>query len=160
MNRPKTPPYSDIDLKRWREYDHVWTDSLWLIEARDRTGGHQLDYHGNFVPQIATQAYLRYTKENDIVLDLFLGSGTSAIEAVRLNRRLIGVELKPGLVEAARAKISPDLLDTRIHILQGDSTQAETPVRVREVLASTRSRSTSSCLIPVPALSLTLSITA
>ena len=136
MNRPKTPPYSDIDLKRWREYDHVWTDSLWLIEARDRTGGHQLDYHGNFVPQIATQTYLRYTKENDIVLDLFLGSGTSAIEAVRLNRRLIGVELKPDLVETARAKISPDLLDTRIHVLQGDSTQAETPVRVREVLAS------------------------
>jgi hypothetical protein len=43
--RPKTPPYSDIDLTRWREYDHVWTDSLWHIEARDRTGGHQLDYH-------------------------------------------------------------------------------------------------------------------
>ena len=71
--RPKTPSYSDIDLTRWREYDHVWTDSLWLIEARDRTGGHQLDYHGNFVPQIATQTYLRYTREDDIVLDLFLG---------------------------------------------------------------------------------------
>jgi len=134
--RPKTPPYSDIDLTRWREYDHVWTDSLWQIEARDRTGGHQLDYHGNFVPQIATQTYLRYTKENDVVLDLFLGSGTSAIEAVRLNRRLIGVELKPDLVETVKAKISPDLLDDRIHILQGDSTRTETGARVREVLAS------------------------
>ena len=136
MSHPKTPPYSDIDLNRWREYDHVWTDSLWQIEARDRTGGHQLDYHGNFVPQIATQTYLRYTKENDVVLDLFLGSGTSAIEAVRLNRRLIGVELKPDLVEDVRAKIPPELLDDRIHVLQGDSTRAETATRVRETLVS------------------------
>jgi hypothetical protein len=136
MSHPKTPPYSDIDLNRWREYDHVWTDSLWLIEARDRTGGHQLDYHGNFVPQIATQTYLRYTKENDVVLDLFLGSGTSAIEAMRLNRRLAGVELKPDLVQTVRAKIPPSLLDGRIHVLQGDSTSEETAARVRETLAS------------------------
>ena len=136
MSASKTLPYSDIDLNRWREYDHVWTDSLWLIETRDRTGGHRLDYHGNFVPQIATQTYLRYTKEDDVVLDLFLGSGTSAIEAVRLNRRLIGVELKPDLVETVRAKIRPALLDDRIHILQGDSTRAETVARVREALVS------------------------
>jgi 16S rRNA G966 N2-methylase RsmD len=131
----KTPSYSDIALDRWREYDHVWTDSLWLIESRDRSGGHQLDYHGNFVPQIATQTYLRYTKENDIVLDLFLGSGTSAIEAARLKRRLIGVELKPDLVESVRAKIPIDLLNSHIHLLQGDSTTGETAARVRETLS-------------------------
>ena len=134
MSNAKTPSYSDIDLNRWREYDHVWTDSLWLIDSRDRSGGHKLDYHGNFIPQIATQTFLRYTKEDDIVLDLFLGSGTSAIEAKRLNRRLIGVELKPDLVESVRAKIPPELLNERIHILQGDSTRAETAVRVRERL--------------------------
>jgi hypothetical protein len=134
MSHSKTPPYSDIDLSRWREYDHVWTDSLWLIEGRDRTGGHQLDYHGNFVPQIATQVYLRYTKENDIVLDLFLGSGTSAIEAARLNRRLIGVELKPNLVEYVRAKMSES--NCQFALLQGDSTQPETAARVREALAA------------------------
>jgi hypothetical protein len=126
--------YSDIDITRWRDYDHVWTDSLWLIEARDRTGGHQLDYHGNFVPQIATQTFLRYTREDDVVLDLFLGSGTSAVEAARLKRRLVGVELKPDLVEAVRAKVPPDLLDNRIRILQGDSTREETAACVRRAL--------------------------
>jgi hypothetical protein len=35
-----TPPYSDIDLDHWRDYDHVWTDSLWMIDARDSSGGH------------------------------------------------------------------------------------------------------------------------
>jgi len=136
QKHPKTTPYSDIDLDRWREYDHVWTDSLWMVEGRDRTGGHQLDYHGNFIPQIATQTYLRYTKQDDIVLDLFLGSGTSAIEAARLDRRLVGIELKPDLVEQVRAKISPDLLDERIRILQGDSASEETVARLREALAA------------------------
>ena len=136
MSRSQTPPYSDIDPSRWREYDQVWTDSLWWIEARDRTGGHQLDYHGNFIPQIATQTFLRYTRENDVVLDLFLGSGTAAIEAVRLNRRLIGVELKPDLVEAVRAKVPPALLGSRIHVLQGDSTRPETASRVQGLLAT------------------------
>jgi hypothetical protein len=136
MSRPKTPPYSDIDLNRWREYDHVWTDSLWQIDSRDRSGGHSLDYHGNFVPQIATQVYLRYTKENDVVLDLFLGSGTSAIEAARLNRRLIGVELKPDLVKYVGAKVPTELLGDRIRILEGDSTLEQTAARVRETLAA------------------------
>ncbi|MBN1953762.1 MAG: hypothetical protein JW900_01820 [Anaerolineae bacterium] len=132
----KTPPYSDIDLDRWREYEHIWTDSLWLIDSRDRSGGHQLDYHGNFVPQIATQILLRYTKKDDVVLDLFLGSGTSAIEAARLERRLVGVELQPGLVEAVRAKLPPELLGDRIRLVPGDATQAETAVRVRQELAA------------------------
>jgi len=130
----RTLPYSDIDLSRWRDYDHVWTDSLWLIESRDRTGGHQLDYHGNFVPQIATQALLRYTRQDDIVLDLFLGSGTTAIEAARLKRRLVGVELRPDLLQDVREKLPPDLLGTRIHLLAGDSTRPDTTEQVRQTL--------------------------
>jgi len=149
MKKPRRPAYSDIDLSRWREYDHIWTDSLWMIEGRDRTGGHQLDYHGNFVPQIATQAFLRYTRENDIVLDPFLGSGTSAVEAVRLKRRLVGVELKAELADDVRAKMPPELLDERIHILQGDSTQHATTQRVRECL-SKMNTSTAQLLILHP----------
>jgi len=127
-------PYSDLDPARWREYEHIWTDSLWLIEARDRSGGHQLDYHGNFVPQIATQTFLRYTRADEIVLDLFLGSGTSAIEAARLGRRLVGVELQQELVASVRARLPAELLDRRIYILQGDSTKPDTAARVRAAL--------------------------
>jgi hypothetical protein len=126
---------NDIDLSRWRDYDHVWTDSLWMIGPRDRTGGHQLDYHGNFVPQIATQVFTRYTCRDEVVLDLFLGSGTSAIEAVRMERRCIGVELKPDLVEHVRAKLSsvtPDM--AQVQLLQGDSAAPSTLERVRQAL--------------------------
>ncbi len=131
---PKRPPFSEIDLERWREYDDILTDSLWLIDSRDKTGGHQLDYHGNFIPQIATQIYTRYTRPDDVVVDLFLGSGTSAIEALRMGRRCIGVELKPDLVAYVRGKIDERLLGDRIRVLQGDSTRAETAAQVQAAL--------------------------
>lgn len=33
--------------------------------------------------------------ENELVLDPFMGAGTTAIESKRLNRRFIGIELNP-----------------------------------------------------------------
>ncbi len=52
-------------------------DSLWIIPERDKSGKHANVFHGNFVPQIPHQLIRRYTQENDCVLDLFMGSGTT-----------------------------------------------------------------------------------
>ena len=95
----KTTKYSDIDLNNWKAYDHVKTDTLWEFPSRLKEGGHSNEYHGNYIPQIAQQLYERFTKKNDIVLDLFFGSGTSGIEALNMGRRCIGVELKEDLAE-------------------------------------------------------------
>jgi len=127
--------YSDIDLENWRDYDNISTDSLWILGSRGNSNGHKFDYHGNFIPQIANQTFLRYTQEDDIVIDWFLGSGTSAIEAVNLNRRMIGVELKPDLVEYVRGKLPEDALESRIKLVQGDSTTSETLDKVRLALS-------------------------
>ena len=54
-NAVKTTAYSDINLKAWREYDHVKTDTLWEFPSRDREHGHSNEYHGNYIPQIAQQ---------------------------------------------------------------------------------------------------------
>lgn len=131
---PKHKPWSDIDLNRWREYDEIKTDSLWLYDSRAGGDGHQLDYHGNYIPQIATQLFTRYSKKDEVVLDLFLGSGTSAIEAVRLERRCLGVELKPELVDYVRAKLDPAWLETRIKLLQGNSADPAVVPRVKSAL--------------------------
>ena len=36
----KTTSYSDINLKAWREYEHVKTDTLWEFPNRLKEGGH------------------------------------------------------------------------------------------------------------------------
>jgi DNA modification methylase len=46
-----------------------------------------------------------FTKPGDLVLDPFLGSGTTVISAAKLQRRFIGIEVKPEYCELARSRI-------------------------------------------------------
>ena len=118
----KTTKYSDINLNEWKNYDHIKTDTLWEFPTRLKEGGHSNEYHGNYIPQIAQQLYERFTKKNDIVLDMFFGSGTSGIEAINMNRRCIGVELKEDLAESVSEKFTPKQLVTDVNIICADST--------------------------------------
>ena len=120
-NPIKTTAYNDINLKNWKDYSNVKTDTFWQFPTRLKTSGHSNEYHGNYIPQIAQQLYQRYTKKNDIVLDLFFGSGTSGIEAINENRRCIGVELKQDLVDSVSQKFTPKQLVTDVNIICGDS---------------------------------------
>ena len=121
-NAIKTTSYNDINLKQWRNYSHVKTDTLWEFPSRLKEHGHSNEYHGNYIPQIAQQLYERYTKKGDVVLDLFFGSGTSGIEAINMERRCIGVELKDELAELVSQKFTPKQLVTDVNIICGDST--------------------------------------
>jgi 16S rRNA G966 N2-methylase RsmD len=133
---PVTTGYNDLDLRRWKDYPEIETGSLWLFPGRERGGGHQLEYHGNFIPQIATQTFQRFSREGEVVLDLFLGAGTSAIEAARLGRRCIGVELKPELAEYVAGRLANEVAAGQVAVVQGDSRTDETAARVREQLAA------------------------
>ena len=126
--------YADIDLANWKDHDDVFTDSLWMLKSRRSSGGHTLDYHGNFIPQIAEQVYARYTKKDDIVVDWFLGSGTSAIEAANQQRRLIGVELKGDLIEYVAGKLPAESLGDTIRLIQADSTTPAAFGKVQEAI--------------------------
>ena len=117
----KTTAYSDINLKQWKNYGHIKTDTLWEFPSRLKEGGHSNEYHGNYIPQIAQQIYERFTKKGDVVLDLFFGSGTSGIEAVNMGRRCIGVELKEDLAESVSEKFTPKQLVTDVNIVCADS---------------------------------------
>ena len=121
VEKPKTTAYNDIDLNNWKLYSHIKTGSLWVFASRDKTNGHSYDYHGNFIPQIATQLFERFTKKNDIILDMFFGSGTSGIEALNMKRRCIGVELKQDMVDYVSDKFTKKELVTDVNIIQGDS---------------------------------------
>lgn len=119
-----TKPYNDINLNKWKEYPHILTDTLWEFSNREKSNGHSYDYHGNYIPQIANQLYERFTKANDVVLDMFFGSGTSGIEAVNMGRRCIGVELKSDLIDYVSTKFTAKQLVTDVNIICGDSTTA------------------------------------
>ncbi len=97
------PPMADADS--WRDHTGELTEDLWLIPRRDKSGEHRGDYHGNFVPQIANRLILRFTGPGGMVLDGFLGSGTTLIECRRLGRNGLGFEISDEICRLARARI-------------------------------------------------------
>jgi site-specific DNA-methyltransferase (adenine-specific) len=62
--------------------------------------------HPAVYPEFIIQELLKLlTKENDVVLDPFLGSGTTAVVAQRLKRNYIGIEIHSDYVEYAEKRI-------------------------------------------------------
>jgi DNA modification methylase len=49
------------------------------------------------------------SKEGDVVLDFFLGSGTTAVAAINTNRHFIGIEREPEYVEISNKRIADAL---------------------------------------------------
>ncbi len=106
LTRVRTGRVNDLNLNRWKEYDDVFTDSLWVMKKRDSSGVHTAGYWGNFVPQIPYQLMRRYTRAGEWVLDPFAGSGTTLIECQRVGRNGIGIELQNDVAERARTLIA------------------------------------------------------
>jgi DNA modification methylase len=127
LSETKTGTMNDLNLRRWKDYGDILTDSLWVLHKRDTSGVHHGGYWGNFIPQIPNQLLRRYTKKGEWVLDAFLGGGTTLIESNRLGRNGVGVELlRKVAVSAARIlKQEDNPSSTRTVIIVGDSTSLD-----------------------------------
>jgi len=123
VEKVKTSKINDINLLRWKEYDGIITDSLWILDKRDTSGAHLGWYWGNFIPQIPHQMMLRYTKKGEWVLDTFLGSGTTLIECRRLGRNGIGIELNQEVADKAKELIQKEENKDNVitEVIVGDS---------------------------------------
>jgi site-specific DNA-methyltransferase (adenine-specific) len=66
-----------------------------------------------FPDKLAELHILSWSNENDIVLDPFIGSGTTAVASKKLNRHFIGIDINPDYCEIARKRLAelPESLD-------------------------------------------------
>lgn len=128
--------FHDLDLKQWKDYPELITDSLWSLGSRSRSSVHKGDYHGNFVPQIPEQMLRRFTKKGDVVLDLFSGMATTLIECRRLGRHGIGVELQNEIVKASedRLQAAENPYSVTAKVVQGDSSCSQLCGKLSPVL--------------------------
>lgn len=67
-------------------------------------------YPARFSPAFAAAAIEFFTQPGDLVLDPFVGGGTTAVEAMRLGRRCVAADLNPLATFVTAAKTTP--LDT------------------------------------------------
>jgi site-specific DNA-methyltransferase (cytosine-N4-specific) len=68
---------------------------VWTITTRPSSG----DHFAVYPDELAATCILAGTRTGDVVLDPFMGAGTTALAAERLGRRFIGCELNPDFLD-------------------------------------------------------------
>ncbi len=92
LKRPKR-------ITRWTPPDfREETTTVWSFKRRGNWATHDGRYRGNWSPYIPRNVILRYSRPGDVVLDYFVGGGTTAVEAKLLGRRCIARDINPGAV--------------------------------------------------------------
>jgi DNA modification methylase len=99
------------------------TTDLWEIPPESAT---RVGHPAPFPVQLPTRLIELYTYEDDVVLDPFMGSGTSAIAALRTQRHYIGFDTDQAYVDRARRRIADEV--ARLH---RQESHAATPWRVQ-----------------------------
>jgi site-specific DNA-methyltransferase (adenine-specific) len=85
--------------------------TVWTMSA-PKNGEKAFGKHPTQKPvALVERCILASTKENDIVLDPFLGSGTTAIACIRLNRHFIGIELDLDHLTLAKNRADRELIE-------------------------------------------------
>ena len=80
------------------------TNTVWAFPDRGKWATHDAKYRGNWSPYIPRNVILRYSKESETVLDMFVGGGTTAVEARLTKRNFIGFDINPEAVELTKRK--------------------------------------------------------
>ena len=86
--------------------------TIWSFNERGKWATHKGDYRGNCPPQVPRNLILKYTKEKDIILDPFCGSGTVLIECKILKRRGIGIDINPDALKIAKERLNFEIKES------------------------------------------------
>lgn len=82
-----------------------FTKSIWTLPTESaKKIGHPAPFH----IELPYRLIQLYTFENDVVLDPFIGSGTTALAAIKTNRRFIGYDIDPEYVKLANERIKKE----------------------------------------------------
>ena len=84
---------------------HPEQTTVWSFPERGNWATHSGKYRGNWSPYVPRNLILRYTNPNDWVLDQFMGSGTTLVEAKLLNRNAVGVDINPQSVSISETNL-------------------------------------------------------
>ncbi|MBU0558356.1 MAG: site-specific DNA-methyltransferase [Bacteroidetes bacterium] len=100
----------------------IETSQRFLFISYDQTrGSHGLHkYPAKFFPELPRWLLQKYSKPSNIILDPFMGSGTSNIEAMLLGRHSVGIDVDPFakfLTKVKTTKLDVDELEESTDLL-------------------------------------------
>ena len=108
FNRARTPEQRKADGLPWKSTvgaDEFLSATLdvWQI---DPESARRVQHPAPFPVELPERLIQLYTFAGDVVLDPFLGSGSTLVAAARQERRGVGYDLDPAYVELARARVA------------------------------------------------------
>ena len=81
-----------------------WTKSVWTMNTESAK---KVNHPAPFPVELPYRLIQLYTFKGDIVLDPFMGSGSTAIAALKSERKFIGYEIDPRYIKIAEERIAP-----------------------------------------------------
>lgn len=94
------PGVTKVDRKRlskeeWKEWG---SRAVWNIRSVQRNDDHE----AKFPLELPRRAIKLFSDEGDVILDCFMGSGTSAMAAIKEKRHYIGIDKEEAYVQLAK----------------------------------------------------------
>lgn len=83
---------------------------FWTPKQRQGHSLHEISYRACFKPQLPEYFIERFTQPGDLVVDPFLGRGTTPIQAHLMGRRAAGSDINPLCSMLAQPRFNPPLL--------------------------------------------------
>jgi site-specific DNA-methyltransferase (adenine-specific) len=106
-NRIGKGKYNTITKEQFMD----WTKSIWTMNAeRARRIGHPAP----FPEELPYRLIQLYSFKDDIILDPFMGSGTTAVSAIKSERNFVGYDISQEYIDLAEKRISPLRKQTKI----------------------------------------------
>lgn len=90
-----------------------WTKSVWIMNPESAK---KVGHPAPFPVELPYRLIQLYTYTGDIVLDPFMGSGSTAIAAVKSGRKFIGYDIDLEYVKLAKDRIAPYTLQIGVGI--------------------------------------------
>lgn len=87
-----------------KEQFMVWTKSIWTMNAES---ARRIGHPAPFPEELPYRLIQLYSFKNDLVLDPFMGSGTTAISSIKTDRRYVGYEISKEYIRLAEKRIEP-----------------------------------------------------
>jgi len=81
-----------------------WTKSVWVMNAES---ARRIGHPAPFPEELPFRLIQLYSFKDDIILDPFMGSGTTAISALKSDRKYVGYEISKEYIELAEKRIEP-----------------------------------------------------
>ena len=101
FNRQKTENKENTISK---EQFMEWTKSVWTMNPESAK---KVGHPAPFPIELPYRLIQLYTFKGDVILDPFMGSGTTAIAALKSERKYIGYDNDPAYIKLAEERIAP-----------------------------------------------------